>query len=95
MGKGQFFKSHEVDRVIDLNYARNNKFISSNYRVWWGYEDDKLYEFAKNEVLRLHSLGKPFSLVIETADTHGREGYLSKYAQRKYDNQYMNVISYS
>ena len=53
MGKGQFFKSHEVDRVIDLNYARNNKFISSNYRVWWGYEDDKLYEFAKNEMLRL------------------------------------------
>ena len=44
--------------------------IPKDYNVWWGFEDDKLYEYVKDELTRLHKEGKPFNFTMETADTH-------------------------
>ena len=61
----------------------------------WGYEDDKLYEFAKDELTRLYETGNPFNFIMETADTHRPGGYLSKNAPTPYSDHYANAIAYS
>lgn len=94
-GLRYFFETHGDIKIFDSHYARNNGFIPKDYNVWWGYEDDKLYEFAKEEITRLYQTGNPFCFTMETADTHRPHGYLSKNAPTPYDDQYSNVIAYS
>ena len=90
-----YYTSHGNVKIFDHAYALKEGLIPEDYRVWWGYEDDKLYEFAKKEITRLYETGKPFNFTMETADTHMPNGYLSKNAKTPYDNQYANVIAYS
>ena len=94
-GLDSYYTNHGNVKVFDYKYAKKNGLIPEDYRVWWGYEDDKLYEFAKDEITRLYKTGKPFNFTMETADTHMPNGYLSKNASTPYDNQYANVIAYS
>ena len=94
-GLKTYYTTHGGVKVFDYEYAKENKLIPEDYLVWWGYEDDKLYEFAKAEITRLYETGKPFNFTMETADTHMPNGYLSENAPTPYDNQYANVIAYS
>ncbi len=90
-----FFQSHGNFNIYDYKAAKELGWIPEDYKQFWGYEDDKLYEFAKKELTRLHETGKPFHFVMETADTHAPEGYLSVHAEKKFDTQYANCIYYS
>ncbi len=90
-----FFKSHGDFNIYDYKAAKELGWIPEDYKEFWGYEDDKLYEFAKNELTRLHETGKPFHFIMETADTHAPDGYLSKHAEKKFDSQYANCLYYS
>ena len=94
-GLSSYFKSHGNYNIFDIKTAKNKNLLPEDYNVWWGFEDDKLYEFAKDELLRLHKEGKPFNFTMETADTHFPDGYLSKNADEKHESQYANVIAYS
>lgn len=94
-GLTYYFESHGGFKIMDYKYAKENGLIPSDYAVWWGFEDDKLFEFAKDEITRLSETGKPFHFVMETADTHRPDGYLSQYAPTPYENQYANVVAYS
>lgn len=94
-GLRYFFETHGDVKIMDYRYALDNGLIPPDYKVWWGYEDDKLYEFAKDEITRLYETGKPFNFTMETADTHRPHGYLSPKAPKPYDDQYANVIAYS
>ncbi|MBE6801949.1 MAG: LTA synthase family protein [Ruminococcaceae bacterium] len=94
-GLNFFYESHGNFNILDYDYAKENGWIPEDYEVWWGYEDDKLYEFAKNELTRLHNTGKPFNFVMETADTHFPDGYVSPNTPTPRDSQYANVIAYS
>ena len=90
-----FFQSHGDFNILDHKGVIEKGWLPEYYDVWWGYEDDKLYEFAKRELTRLADLDKPFHFVMETADTHAPDGYLSENAEKKYDSQYANCIYYS
>lgn len=94
-GLSAYFKSHGNFNIFDTKAAKAKNLLPQDYNVWWGFEDDKLYEFAKDELLRLNNAGKPFNFTMETADTHFPDGYLSENAETKYDSQYANVIAYS
>lgn len=94
-GLTTYFTTHGNFNIFDYKAAKKKKLIPQDYNVWWGFEDDKLYEYAKNEITRLSKTGKPFNFTMETADTHFPDGYLSKNASKKYDSQYANVIAYS
>ncbi|MCC8016007.1 MAG: LTA synthase family protein [Clostridiales bacterium] len=94
-GLSYYYQSHGDYKIMDYNYAKRNGLIPQDYKVWWGYEDDKLYEYAKNELTRLSETGKPFNLTMETADTHRPGGYLSKNAPTPYSDHYANAIAYS
>lgn len=94
-GLTYFFTNHGEYKIMDHRYAKKNGLIPEDYKVWWGFEDDKLYEFAKDEITRLSETGKPFNFTMETADTHRPGGYLSENASRPYDDHYANAIAYS
>lgn len=94
-GLTYYFKAHGNYKIMDYKYAKENGLIPPDYFVWWGFEDDKLYEFAKDELTRLANTGKPFNFVMENADTHRPNGYLSEKAPKPYPNPYANALSYS
>lgn len=94
-GLTTYFTSHGKFNIFDYKAAKEKGLIPEDYYVWWGFEDDKLYEYAKNEITRLSKEDKPFNFTMETADTHFPDGYLSEKAEKKHDSQYANVISYS
>ena len=94
-GLTYYFQSHGDFTIIDHKEVKKRGYVPSNYKVFWGYEDDKLYEYAKEELTRLYEKGKPFHLMMETADTHTPEGYLSPKAPKPYDNKYANAVRYS
>ncbi|MDO5722108.1 MAG: LTA synthase family protein [Actinomycetaceae bacterium] len=93
---GDYYEIHGNFKVMDLWYARNNGLVPEDYAVWWGIEDDKLYEYAKDEMTRLGQGDKPFYFILENADTHNNGGYVSPLmTEFPSDKQYGNVIHYS
>ena len=94
-GLTYYYRSHGDFKIMDYKYAKQNGLIPKNYQVWWGFEDDKLFSFAKEELTRLSQTGKPFHFAMETADTHRPDGYLSPHAPTPHENQYANVLSYN
>ncbi len=91
-----YFEEHGNYDILDYYWAKNNnKLPSSNYYVWWGYEDKKLFEYAKEELTELASGDEPFALSLLTVDTHFTNGYLCEDCPDTYTSQYSNVIACS
>ncbi len=94
-GLTSFFNNHHNFNIYDLKYARKVGKIPNDYKVWWGFEDKKLYEYAQEEITRLASEDKPFNFTIENADTHFPDGYIEKDTPKPFEQQYSNVIFHS
>lgn len=94
-GRTQYFLTNGNYKIFDVNYAIENGKMTNSQRTWWGFEDDKLFEWSKEEITELANQGKPFNYIMLTADTHFTDGYLSKNAEEKFDTQYENVHAYS
>lgn len=94
-GLTSFFKDHGNYTIFDYKEAKARKLIPEDYYEWWGFEDDKLYEYAKDELTELYEKEEPFNLTIQTADTHFPDGYLSPNVGNTFGTQYANVIAYS
>lgn len=91
-GRKYYFEQHGNFKIDDYNSAIENGWIDKDYHVWWGYEDIKLFEYAKNELTNLASSGQPFNFNILTADTHHIGGYPCSECENLYGDQYSNVI---
>lgn len=93
-GRQLYFSQHGNYTIKDYNYAIDNEFLPEDYYVWWGYEDEKLYEFAKEELTSLAQSDEPFNLTMLTVDTHFFSGYFCDICQHDFnDDQYANVIA--
>lgn len=93
---GDYFTNYGKFNVLDLNTYRERGYVPKDYFVFWGVEDDKLYEYAKTELTRLGTGKNPFYLLLENADTHNNGGYVSpRMTETPSDKQYGNVIHYS
>lgn len=92
-GRSIFFTQHGDYRIYDYTYAMEVGDIPQGYRVAWGFEDAKLYEIAKKELLRLASEGKPFNLTFLTVDPHHVGGNLCRLCGDKYETPLANVIA--
>ena len=91
-GRKFYYDRHGNDQIFDLGEARRQGKIPENYREFWGYEDEKLFAFAKEEVTRLAQSGKPFHLTMLTVDTHHPYGYVDRNYQKEYPEQLSNII---
>lgn len=88
-----FYKQHGNYYISDYNTAVEEGRIAKDYFVFWGYEDKKLFEFAKADITKLAKSGKPFNMELVTIDTHTPDGYVCEDCQHKYKSQYANVIA--
>lgn len=94
-GRLQYFSSHSVDTVYDINTAKESGFIPPDYTVWWGMEDVKLFAYAKQELTNIAAQDQPFTFTLLTADTHHVDGYFCENCTNTYEEQYENVFACS
>ena len=95
-GRRLYFKEHGNFEIRDYEYAKKKGLIPSDYKVFWGYEDEKLFTYARDTLDELAAGDKPFNLTILTVDTHFEDGYVCGLCGNEFgDNQYANVMACS
>lgn len=94
-GRKLYFTDHGQYDIMDYNYMHDNGLIPEDYKVWWGFEDKKLFGFAKERLTELSQQDSPFNLTMLTVDTHFEDGYVCEDCEEKFDDQYANVMACS
>lgn len=94
-GRELYFTDHGNYDIEDYNYAIEQGWIPSDYSVWWGYEDQKLFQFAENKLQELSTQDQPFNLTLLTVDTHFEDGYVCDLCQDEFGEQYADVMACS
>lgn len=91
-GRKAYFEQHGNNDVLDYPYAIQQGYIPSDYYVWWGYEDAKLFDIAKIELMKLSTENQPFNFTMLTVDTHHVDGYICENCKSTYYHQLGNVL---
>ena len=94
-GRRLCFSQHGNYDFHDWKYYTTDGELPSDYKVWWGFEDEKLFNFAKDRLDDLSSQDAPFAFTLLTVDTHYPEGYVCQLCDDEYPEQYANVIKCS
>lgn len=95
-GRDLYYKQHGNYTIYDYNYSLENGEIPEDYHVFWGYEDAKLFEFAKQHLTQISKNNEPFNFSMLTVDTHFEDGYRCKDCPNTFgDDQYANVMACS
>ena len=89
-----YFKQHGNYTIMDYPRVKKEGRIDSNYHVFWGFEDEKLFSFASEDILKLAATNQPFNITMATIDSHTPDGYLSSKGPNHFKKQYENVIAY-
>lgn len=92
-GRKLYFTQHGNYTINDHPAAISSGRLPADYYEWWGYEDAKLYEYAKESLTNYYESGEPFNLTMLTADTHFIDGYYCRLCDSTYDEAYSNVYS--
>lgn len=91
-----YFTDHGNYHLEDYNSMLKDGRIPQGYKVWWGYEDKKLFQFAREDLEKIGNSGQPFNYTMLTVDTHFPDGYVCDLCRNDFgDNQYANVIACS
>lgn len=90
-GRKDYFMQHGNYEIWDYNDAVAEGRIPENYEEGWGFEDAKLYAYAKEKLTALAEKGEPFNFSMLTADTHAGGGYLCELCPETYESRYANV----
>lgn len=91
-GREDYFEDHGNYDIIDTESLKEEGRLPADYDVWWGFEDAKLFAFAKEELTRLSKQEEPFNFTMLTCDTHFPNGYVCELCQNDYNAQYPNVV---
>lgn len=94
-GRQKYFEQHGNYTIHDYHWAIDQGLIPKDYYKWWGYEDDKLFSYAKDALTDLSNKKEPFNFTMLTTDTHFENGYATKETPDLFNDQYSNVIHYS
>lgn len=91
-GRDKYFIQHGGYDIRDYQWAVDSGHIPEDYYEWWGYEDRKLVDYAKETLNELSQKEEPFNLTMLTADTHFEDGYATEDTPDLFGDQYSNVI---
>ncbi|QUO33471.1 LTA synthase family protein [Faecalicatena sp. Marseille-Q4148] len=94
-GRRNYFSSHGNYEMLDFNEAAAKGLIPPGYKVFWGYEDQRLFEIAKQKLTELSASPEPFNLTMLTVDTHFEDGYTCELCRNDYPTVYQNVMACS
>lgn len=93
-GRKTYYTVHGDYDIFDLYTARREGYVASDYHNdFWGFEDEYLYEIAKDEILELSRGDEPFNFTMLTVDTHHVAGYICELCGDEYSEQLANVVS--
>lgn len=90
-GRMNYCTQHGNYEILDYFAAINTGIIPRSYQVWWGFEDQKLFAWAKDKLTEISQNDEPFNFSLLTVDTHCQDGYVCDLCQNEYDDQYANV----
>ena len=92
-GRKLYFETHGNYEVHDVAYNKDTGRLDPDYYVWWGFEDSKLIDYAKEDLTNIASSDEPFNYTMLTVDTHFEDGYVCEDCEDLYNgNQYGNVM---
>lgn len=91
-GRKNYFMQHGNYEIYDYIWAKKEEKIPKDYIEWWGYEDAKLFEYAKEELLKISKKDEPFNFTMLTVDTHFIDGYMDDTCKNKFNTAYANAI---
>ena len=94
-GRRVYYQTHGDYTVYDYYTAIEDGIIDEDYYVNWGYEDDKLFDYAKEKLKEIAKKDEPFNFTMLTADTHFPDGYIDESCDSTYDNHYLNSVACS
>lgn len=94
-GRQLYLTNHGEFEFRDLNWAKRTGHLPAGYYVWWGYEDQKLFSYAKETLEELGSGDEPFNFTMLTVDTHMTGGYTCELCGDEFENRYSNVYACS
>ena len=69
-GRRQYYIQHGHYDIYDYYTAIEDGWIDEDYYYGWGFEDQKLYGFAKGLLQELSASDQPFHFSLLTVDTH-------------------------
>ena len=94
-GRRNYFKNHGNYTEFDYYTAIEDGIIDEDYYVFWGYEDEKLFDYAKKELKEISKSDEPFNFTMLTVDTHFPDGYVDNSCKDIYDDNYLTSIDCS
>lgn len=94
-GRKLYFQTHGNYEIHDINYYKQQGVLPEDYYVWWGFEDEKLIDYAKNELSELGQSDQPFNYTMLTVDTHFEDGYVCDLCEDEFGDRYSNVMACS
>lgn len=94
-GRASYLQQHGDYQITGWPQAIQKGWLPSNYAQNWGFEDEKLFRFAKNMLSDISQDDKPFNFSMLTADTHFPDGYTYGNEKKVTDMQYKNVVLHS
>ena len=87
-GIDTYFKTHGDYEIFDYSTAVERGYIDEDYHVFWGFEDKKVFDYAKDELLEVAKQEQPFNMIINTIDLHTPNGYRCQECGYKYYDEY-------
>ncbi len=92
-GRDSYFTEHGTYNIVDIVSLKAEGRLPEDYLEFWGYEDQKLFSFAKEELTKLAAEEKPFNFTMLTVDSHFPDGYLCALCGNEHEEQYANVLN--
>ena len=94
-GRDVYFKNHGNYEIYDYYRAIDDGIIDDDYYVFWGFEDAKLFPWAKKVLKNISKKDEPFNFTLLTVDTHAMDGYTSDFCEEVSNDVYLNAIACS
>ena len=92
----EYYLEHGNFDVYDYNRAAEEGYIPEGYKVFWGFEDARLFTWAQQILPQLAAGDQPFNLTMLTVDTHFEDGWVCDLCGNEFgDDQYANVMACS
>ena len=91
-GRELFFSNHGNFTIWDYYYAHDNGLIPYGHHVWWGFEDWRLFDIARDKLLEMAEEDEPFNFTMLTVDTHFPHGWVCERCPTYFPDQMANVF---
>ena len=91
-GTNQYFQQHGNYEIFDYNTAIKTGLVPKDYWEFWGIEDKKVYEVAKNKLSSISKEKEPFNMIVNTIDTHFT-GYVDETCPTPFNNVIYDSIN--